>query len=124
MSILAQLSIPQKILLAVLAPSLLAIAMAGGAVWSLREARDAASRVDQAARTVETTGYIGASAISYARNVEALGLDLPEARRAELIASAAKDYEVIRDNLATLRPNLADAAARAAAGKAQAELEA
>jgi methyl-accepting chemotaxis protein len=124
MSILAQLSIPRKILLAVLAPSLLAIAMAGGAVWSLSEARDAARRVDQAARTVETTGYIGASAISYARNIEALGLDLPEARRAELIASATKDYEVIRDNLAALRPNLAGAAARAAADKAQAELEA
>ena len=124
MSILANLPIPRKILLAVLAPSLLAIAMAGGAVWSLAEALDAARRVDKAANTVETTGYIGASAISYARNVEALGLDLPETRRAELIASAAKDFQVIRENLAALRPNLADAAARAAADKAQVELEA
>ncbi len=124
MSLLANLPIPRKILLAVLAPSLLAIAMAGGAVWSLAEALDAARRVDKAANTVETTGYIGASAISYARNVEALGLDLPETRRAELIASAAKDFQVIRENLAALRPNLADAAARAAADKAQVELEA
>ncbi|MFM7347262.1 MAG: methyl-accepting chemotaxis protein [Tagaea sp.] len=124
MSGLANLSIPRKILLAVLAPSLLAIAMAGGALWSLTQARDAARQVDKAANVVETTGYIGASAISYARNIEALGLDLPIARRDELIASATKDFEVIRDNLAALRPNLATQAARDAAAKAQAELEA
>jgi methyl-accepting chemotaxis protein len=124
MSVLAYLSIPQKILLAVLAPSLLAIAMAGGAVWSLAEARDAARQVNKAARNVETTGYIGASTISYARNIEALGLDLPQTRRAELIASAAKDFDVIRDNLAELLPKLADPETRAAADKARAELQA
>jgi methyl-accepting chemotaxis protein len=124
MSILANMPIPRKILLAVLAPSLLTLAMAGGAVWSLTAALDAASQVNKAARNVETTGYIGASTISFARNVEALGLDLPESRRAELIASAAKDYDVIRDNLAELLPKLADPETRAAAGKARAELEA
>ncbi|MCM0020779.1 MAG: methyl-accepting chemotaxis protein [Tagaea sp.] len=124
MSLLANMPIPRKILLAVLAPSLLAMAMAGGAVWSLTEARDAARQVNTAARNVETTGYIGASTISFARNVEALGLELPDARRADLIASAAKDYDVIRDNLAELMPKLADPETRAAADKASAELEA
>ncbi|MCA3266519.1 MAG: HAMP domain-containing protein [Azospirillum sp.] len=124
MSALANLPIPRKILLAVLAPSLLTLAMAAGAVWSLAQALDAAHAAGRAARIVETTGYIGASAISYARNVEALGLDLPAARRADLIASAGKDYEVIRDNLGALTPDLVDPQARAAAAKARAELEA
>jgi methyl-accepting chemotaxis protein len=123
-SVLANLPIPRKILLAVLAPCLLSMAMAGGALWSLTQARDAARHVDKAAKTVEATEYIGASAISFARNIEALGLDLPSARRDELIASALKDFEVIRDNLAALRPHLATQAARDAAAKAQSELDA
>jgi methyl-accepting chemotaxis protein len=124
MSVLTHWPIPRKILLAVLAPSLLTIAMAGGAVWSIASAVDDARAINLAARNVETTGYIGASTISYARNVEALGLDLPAERRAELIASAAKDYDVIRDNLASLMPNLREPGLRAAAEKARAALEA
>jgi methyl-accepting chemotaxis protein len=116
---LAHLPIARKILLAVMAPSLLALSMAGGAVWSLGQAVDAAREVNKAARNVETTGYIGASTISFARNVEALGLELPDARRAELAASAAKDFEVIRDNLAALAPNLLDTGAKDAAAKAR-----
>ncbi len=121
---LANLPIARKILLAVMAPSLLALAMAAGAAWSLSQAVDSAREINAAARNVETTGYIGASTISFARNVEALGLDLPAARRDELAASAAKDFEVIRDNLAALVPNLLDAPARDAAAKARAALDA
>ncbi|MBL0930288.1 MAG: MCP four helix bundle domain-containing protein [Alphaproteobacteria bacterium] len=121
---LENLPIARKILLAVMAPSLLALAMAGGAVWSLAQAVDQARAINNAARNVETTGYIGASTISFARNVEALGLDLPAARRDELAPAAVKDFEVIRDNLAALAPHLLDAPAREAAAKARAALDA
>ncbi|MBL8834420.1 MAG: methyl-accepting chemotaxis protein [Rhodospirillales bacterium] len=110
----ANMSISRKILLAVLVPGALATAMAAWAANGLAEAVSAARLINRAALNVESTGYIGASTISLARNVEALGLDLPGGRRGELAGAAAKDLDVIRENLSELEPHLADQGARQA----------
>ncbi len=120
----ANMSISRKILLAVLVPGALATAMAAWAANGLVEAVSAARLINRAALNVESTGYIGASTISLARNVEALGLDLPDGRRGELAGAAAKDLDVIRENLSELEPHLADQGARQAMAAARRALDA
>jgi methyl-accepting chemotaxis protein len=124
MAFFSDMSISRKILLAVLVPAAFATAMAAWAASGLVDAVSAARLINRAALNVESTGYIGASTISLARNVEALGLDLPDGRRNELASAAAKDLDVIRENLSELEPHLADEGAREAMAKARRALDA
>ncbi len=124
MTLFANMPISRKILLAVLVPGVLATAMAAWAANGLVEAVSAARLINRAALNVESTGYIGASTISLARNVEALGLDLPDGRRGELAGAAAKDLDVILENLSELEPHLVDQGARQAMATARRAIDA